>query len=48
MGGMVSQGLAIRRPDLVQGLVLGYAAADYTAEARLSWAQRVETVNTGA
>lgn len=47
MGGMVGQGLAIRRPDLVKGLVLAHTAARYEAPARAAWAQRVVTVQQG-
>lgn len=47
MGGMVGQGLAIRRPELIGGLVLAHTAAQYTAEARQAWAQRIEAVTAG-
>lgn len=47
MGGMVGQGLAIRRPGLLCGLVLAHTAAQYTAEAKQAWAQRIEAVSAG-
>lgn len=47
MGGMVGQGLAIRRPDLLCGLVLAHTAAVYAPAARLAWAQRIAAVNSG-
>jgi 3-oxoadipate enol-lactonase len=47
MGGMVGQGLAIRRPDLLQALVLAHTAAVYPTAARQAWAQRIEAVIAG-
>ncbi|MDT7838569.1 alpha/beta fold hydrolase [Aquabacterium sp. OR-4] len=47
MGGMVGQGLAIQRPDLVAGLVLAHTTAVYPPAAREAWAQRVATVRAG-
>lgn len=47
MGGMVGQGLAIRRPDLLCGLVLAHTAAVYPPAAQLAWAQRIAAVNGG-
>lgn len=47
MGGMVAQGLAIRRPDLVLGLVLANTTARYPAEAAPAWAQRIAAVQAG-
>jgi len=47
MGGMVGQGLAIRRPDLLRGLILAHTAAVYPPAARLAWAQRIQDVNSG-
>ena len=44
MGGMVGQGLAIRHPELVKGLVLAHTGAQYPAAAREAWAQRIATV----
>lgn len=46
MGGMVGQGLALRRPDLLRGLVLAHTVARYAAPARAAWAQRIGTVRT--
>jgi 3-oxoadipate enol-lactonase len=47
MGGMVGQGLAIQRPDLLCGLVLAHTAAVYLPAAQLAWAQRIAAVNSG-
>lgn len=44
MGGMVAQGLAIRHPHLLRGLVLAHTVAAYDEAARAAWAQRVATV----
>jgi 3-oxoadipate enol-lactonase len=44
MGGMVGQGLAIRHPELVRGLVLANTTAQYPSEARAGWVQRIRTV----
>jgi 3-oxoadipate enol-lactonase len=46
MGGMVGQGLALRRPDLLRGLVLAHTVARYAPPARAAWAQRIDTVRT--
>lgn len=47
MGGMVGQGLAIRRPDLVCGVVLAHTAAAYPPAARLAWTDRIRVVKEG-
>jgi 3-oxoadipate enol-lactonase len=44
MGGMVGQGLGIRHPELVRGLVLANTSAQYPESARAVWAQRIATV----
>ena len=44
MGGMVGQGLAIRHPELVKGVVLANTAARYPEAAKAMWAQRIATV----
>jgi 3-oxoadipate enol-lactonase len=44
MGGMVGQGLAVRWPELVQGLVLANTVAAYGAEAQAGWQQRITKV----
>lgn len=44
MGGMVGQGLAIRHPDLVHGLVLANTTANYPDAAKAAWTQRIATV----
>jgi 3-oxoadipate enol-lactonase len=47
MGGMVGQGLAIARPELLCGLILAHTAAVYPPAGRLAWAQRIAAVNGG-
>ncbi|MDB6002461.1 MAG: hydrolase [Rhizobacter sp.] len=46
MGGMVAQGLAIRHPELVRGLVLANTTAQYPEAARAMWAHRVLAVES--
>ena len=47
MGGMVGQGLAIRHPELLRGLVLANTAAQYPAAAQVAWTQRIAAVEAG-
>jgi 3-oxoadipate enol-lactonase len=47
MGGMVAQGLALRCPELVRGLVLAHTGARYPAAARAGWQERIDTVQRG-
>jgi 3-oxoadipate enol-lactonase len=47
MGGMVGQGLAIRHPELVAGLVLANTTSQYPPEASANWAQRIAAVEAG-
>jgi 3-oxoadipate enol-lactonase len=47
MGGMVAQGLAIRHPALVRGLVLANTAALYPQASQQIWADRIAAVQTG-
>lgn len=47
MGGMVGQGLAIRHPAQVCGLVLAHTAARYPAAVQPVWAQRIAAVAAG-
>jgi 3-oxoadipate enol-lactonase len=47
MGGMVGQGLAIRHPDLVRGLVLANTTARYPEAAQTAWTQRIAAVQQG-
>jgi 3-oxoadipate enol-lactonase len=47
MGGMVGQGLAIRHPELVKGLVLANTTARYPDVARDAWRQRIAAVEGG-
>lgn len=44
LGGMVGQGLAIRHPAALQGLVLAHTTSVYPAQAQANWAQRIHTV----
>jgi 3-oxoadipate enol-lactonase len=43
-GGMVAQGLAIRHPSLVRGLVLAHTTAIYAPAAQAAWKDRIATV----
>ena len=47
MGGLVAQGLAIRHPALVRGLVLANTAAAYPASTRAAYADRAAAVRRG-
>jgi 3-oxoadipate enol-lactonase len=47
MGGMVGQGLAIRHPALVKGLVLANTTAQYPETAKRLWQQRIAAVEAG-
>jgi len=47
MGGMVGQGLAIRHPELVRGLVVANSASRYPDAARPLWAERIAKVEQG-
>ncbi|MDM4767336.1 alpha/beta fold hydrolase [Pelomonas sp. SE-A7] len=47
LGGMVGQGLALARPDLLKGLVLAHTTAQYPPEAQAAWAQRIAAVEAG-
>lgn len=47
MGGMVGQGLAVRHPELLEGLVLANTTARYPEGARDAWKQRIATVERG-
>jgi len=47
MGGMVGQGLALRRPDLLRGLVLAHTTAQYPPAGRDAWATRIAAVQSG-
>jgi 3-oxoadipate enol-lactonase len=47
MGGMVGQGLAIRHPDLVRGLVLANTTSHYPADAQAAWDARIAAVQGG-
>lgn len=46
MGGMVGMGLAIRHPELLQGLVLANTTAHYPDAARPNWDTRIATVRS--
>lgn len=47
MGGMVAQGLAIRHPALVRGLVLANTTAQYPEAAQPMWQARIDAVQAG-
>ena len=47
MGGMVAQGLAIRHPALVRGLVLANTTAQYPAAAQATWDARIAARQDG-
>jgi len=47
MGGMVGQGVAIRYPELLRGLVLANTTSQYSDEGRAAWAQRIAAVEAG-
>ena len=47
MGGMVGQGLAIRHPELVRGLVIANSTSRYPDAARPMWAERIAKVGQG-
>ena len=47
MGGMVGQGLAIRHPELLRGVVLANTTARYPEAARPAWATRIAAVEQG-
>ncbi|MEO8081708.1 MAG: alpha/beta fold hydrolase [Caldimonas sp.] len=47
MGGMVGQGLAVRHPDLLRGIVLANTTARYPAAAAPTWVARIAAVEQG-
>ena len=47
MGGMVGQGLAVRHPELLRGLVIANSTSQYPAAAAPTWAARVAAVEAG-
>ncbi len=47
MGGMVAQGLAVRHPELLRGVVIAHSSARYPVEVRAMWAQRIATIEQG-
>ncbi len=47
MGGMVGQGLAIRHPELLSGVVLANTTARYPEAAKAAWAARIAAVEQG-
>ena len=47
MGGMVGQGLAIRHPELLRGVVLANTVARYPEAALAAWAARIAAVEAG-
>jgi 3-oxoadipate enol-lactonase len=44
MGGMVAQGLAVRHPELLRGVVIAHSCARYPEDARAAWAQRIAAI----
>jgi 3-oxoadipate enol-lactonase len=46
MGGMVGQGLAIKYPELLRGLVLANTTSAYPPEGIANWTVRIDTVNS--
>lgn len=46
-GGMVAQGLAIRHPSLLRGLVLAHTVASYAPAAKAAWNDRIASVAHG-
>ena len=47
MGGMVGQGLAVRHPELLRGVVLANTTARYPEAAATAWAARIAAVQQG-
>lgn len=47
MGGMVGQGLAVKHPELLKGLVLANTTSQYPEAAKPVWAQRIAAVEAG-
>ena len=47
MGGMVAQGLAVRHPELLRGVVIAHSSARYPDEVRSMWAQRIAAIEQG-
>ncbi len=47
MGGMVGQGLAVRHPELLRGVVLANTTARYPEAAASAWAARIAAVQQG-
>ena len=47
LGAMVGQGLAIRHPELLRGLVLANTSAKYPKSAQPAWAERIAKVQGG-
>jgi 3-oxoadipate enol-lactonase len=47
MGGMVAQGLAVRHPELLRGVVIANSSARYPADARAAWDQRIAAIEQG-
>ncbi|TXH54767.1 MAG: alpha/beta fold hydrolase [Burkholderiaceae bacterium] len=47
MGGMVAQGLAVRHPELLRGVVIAHSSARYPDEVRAMWAQRIAAIEQG-
>lgn len=48
LGGMVAQGLAVRRPELLRGMVVANSVPRYGDDAAAGWAARIAAVEAGA
>lgn len=46
LGGMVGQGVAVRHPELLRGVVLANTAAQLTPQGRAAWAERIAMVES--
>lgn len=46
MGGMVAQGLALRHPELVRGVVIANSSARYPDAARAAWDERIAAIES--
>jgi 3-oxoadipate enol-lactonase len=47
MGGMVAQGMAVKHPELLRGIVVANSTARYPEAAAPNWAQRIAAVESG-
>lgn len=47
LGGMVAQGLAVRHPALLRGVVIANSSARYPEAARTAWDERIAAIEAG-